>query len=39
LASTHDENPGLVVTHTLTFLFADIDHGWPTGAGLTAHGR
>ena len=34
-----DENPGLVITQTQIFLFADIDHGWPIGAFLAAHGR
>jgi hypothetical protein len=34
-----DENPGLVITQTQIFLFADIDPGWPIGAVLAAHGR
>jgi hypothetical protein len=32
-------NPGLVVTQTFTFLFADVDQGWLIGAGLAVHGR
>jgi hypothetical protein len=34
-----DETPGLVITQTQIFLFTDIDHGWPIGAFLAAHGR
>jgi hypothetical protein len=34
-----DETSGLVITQTQIFLFADIDHGWPIGAVLAAHGR
>jgi len=34
-----DETHGLVITQTQIFLSADIDHGWPIGAVLAAHGR